>query len=80
MDYSGATKEQLYQISTDSTVGMSERYAAARELQGRSKEMRKYYDREQIIFTITLKTTYAEEYLREMDDEDLLELYDRVMG
>lgn len=42
--------------------------------------MKKEYDREQIIFTITLKTTYAEEYLREMDDEDLLELYDRVMG
>lgn len=80
MDYTKATKRQLYQIATDGTLRMSVRYAVVRELQGRSKGMRKDYDREQIIFTITLKTTYAEEYLREMDDEDLLELYDRVMG
>lgn len=35
MNYSNATKRQLYQIALDNEVRMSDRYAAVRELQDR---------------------------------------------
>jgi hypothetical protein len=35
MDYSKATNQQLYEIVKDQSVRLSERYAAARELQKR---------------------------------------------
>lgn len=38
VDYSKATKRQLYQIATDSALRMSVRYAAVRELQKRRGE------------------------------------------
>lgn len=41
MDYSKATKRQLYQIATDATVRMGQRYAAVRELQRRKKNVEK---------------------------------------
>lgn len=36
-------------------------------------------DRDQIIFSITLVSNYAEGYLEKLSDEQLLKLYDRVM-
>lgn len=36
-------------------------------------------DREQLIFTITLTMIYAESYLETLKDEELLDLYSRVI-
>ena len=36
-------------------------------------------DRDQIIFSITLKTNYSEEYLEKLSDNELLNNYERVM-
>jgi hypothetical protein len=38
VNFSAATKEQLYQIATDGSVPLSYRYEAARELQSRRFE------------------------------------------
>jgi hypothetical protein len=38
MDYSKATNQQLYEFVKDQSVRLSERYAAARELQKRKGE------------------------------------------
>jgi uncharacterized membrane protein len=38
------TKQQLYQLATDPTAPMDDRYAAARELQRRTLSSRKVYD------------------------------------
>jgi hypothetical protein len=38
MDLSKATKQQLYEIATNDNNRMSDRYAAAREMQRRRKE------------------------------------------
>ena len=37
MDFSKATKQQLFQIATDEAARMRDRYAAAKELQDRRK-------------------------------------------
>lgn len=39
----------------------------------------KDFDREQMIFTCSMDTKYSEEYLKKLTDEELLELYDRLM-
>lgn len=80
MDYAKATKRQLYQIATDHSARMSHRYEAARELQRRKKNMKKEYDRDQLILVITMKTNYAEGYLQNLSDERLLKIYHRVMS
>lgn len=36
-------------------------------------------DREQLIFTIMLTTNYAESYLETLKDEELLDLYSRII-
>lgn len=76
MDYTKATKSQLYQIATDHSARMSHRYEAARELQRRKKE----HDRDELILVITMKTNYAEGYLQNLSDERLLKIYHRVMS
>ena len=38
MNYSKATNQQLYEIVKDQTIRLSDRYAAARELQKRKVE------------------------------------------
>jgi hypothetical protein len=40
MDFSQATKQQLYEIATNEQYRMIERYAAAKELQKRRKNKR----------------------------------------
>lgn len=37
-------------------------------------------DREQLICTITLTMNYSEDYLRNLSDEKLIEMYERTMG
>lgn len=47
---------------------------------GGKKSMSKEFDRDQVIFTITLMTNYAEGYLQGLSDERLLKVYHRVMN
>lgn len=37
-------------------------------------------DREQIIFTCTMVTNYAESYLESLSDDELLKVYERIMN
>lgn len=83
LDFTKATKRQLYVIATDFDNRQSNRDAAVRELLRRrydkKLEKNEQVQKDEIIFAIMLASKYSEDYLKSLKYEDLIELYERVM-
>lgn len=45
-----------------------------------NKEEEESFDRDPIIFSISINSKYAEEYLEKLSDEELLDTYERVLN
>lgn len=84
LDFTQATKRQLYVIATDLENKQQYRDAAVKELLRRRYHIKlaanEQLHKDEIIFAITLASRYSEDYLQSLDYDDLIELYERVMN